>query len=126
MPSALVTGSAKGIGKALLLMLAGQGYDVAVHYNHSQAEAETVCDEAKMQGVRAEIFQADVTKPDEATSLVTQVHDTFGRLDVLINNVGNYHKTTVLAYFLNNPVLAFRGGATQIALRFVISSSERS
>jgi NAD(P)-dependent dehydrogenase (short-subunit alcohol dehydrogenase family) len=76
-------------------MLAGEGYNVAVHYNHSQAEARAVCDEAEAQGVRAEVFQADVTKPDEAAALVSQVHDTFGQLDVLINNVGNYHKVSL-------------------------------
>jgi 3-oxoacyl-[acyl-carrier protein] reductase len=92
MPSALITGSAKGIGKAILLALAKQGYDVAVHYRSSQTQAQTVANEATSFGVKTVILQADVTKPNEAKNLVQQTHDAFGRLDVLVNNVGNYHK----------------------------------
>jgi 3-oxoacyl-[acyl-carrier protein] reductase len=92
MPSALVTGSAKGIGKAVLLSLAQNGYDVAVHYRSSLPEAKAVADEAASFGVITTVLQADVTKPDEAKNLVQQTHDAFGRLDVLVNNVGNYHK----------------------------------
>lgn len=92
MPSALITGSAKGIGKAILLRLAKHGYDVAVHYRSSQTEAQGVYKEASSFGVKTVILQADVTKPDEAQNLVQKAHETFGRLDVLVNNVGNYHK----------------------------------
>jgi 3-oxoacyl-[acyl-carrier protein] reductase len=91
MPSALVTGSAKGIGKAILLALAKHGYDVAVHYRSSLPEANTVQQEASSLGVKTVIVQADVTKPEEAQNLVQQAHAAFGRLDVLVNNVGNYH-----------------------------------
>lgn len=92
MPVALVTGSAKGIGRALALALAGAGYDVAVHYRASESEAQGVVREARGRGVRAQAFQADVTRPEEAARLVGDVHRTLGGLDVLINNVGNYHQ----------------------------------
>jgi 3-oxoacyl-[acyl-carrier protein] reductase len=92
MPSALVTGSAKGIGKAILLALAKNGYDVAVHYRRGPSEAKTVADEAASYGVKTTLLQADITKPEEAKNLVQQAHDALGRLDVLVNNVGNYHK----------------------------------
>jgi 3-oxoacyl-[acyl-carrier protein] reductase len=92
MPSALITGSAKGIGKAILLSLAKHGYDVAVHYRSSLSEAQMVANEATNYGVRTAMLQADITNADEARALVQQAHDTFGRLDVLVNNVGNYHK----------------------------------
>jgi 3-oxoacyl-[acyl-carrier protein] reductase len=95
MPSALVTGSAKGIGKAILLGLAKQGYDVAVHYRSSQGEAQAVATEAATYGVKSMILQADVTRPEEAQNLVQQAHDAFGHLDVLVNNVGNYHKSSL-------------------------------
>ncbi len=91
MPSALVTGSAKGIGKAILLALAKQGYDVAVHYRRGLPEAKAVADEAATFGVKTILLQADVTKPEEVQNLIQQAHDAFGRLDVLVNNVGNYH-----------------------------------
>ncbi len=91
MPVALVTGAAKGIGRALVLALAGAGYDVAVHYRSSAAEAQTTTEEARAGGVRAETFRADVTRPDEAEALIRQVHETLGGPDVLVNNVGNLH-----------------------------------
>ncbi len=92
MPVALVTGSAKGIGRALALALAGGGYDVAVHYLTSRAEAEAVASEAEAKGVRARAFQADVTRQGEAERLIGEVHSALGGPDVLINNVGNYHQ----------------------------------
>ncbi|MGL4609234.1 MAG: bifunctional dihydropteridine reductase/dihydrofolate reductase TmpR [Trueperaceae bacterium] len=92
MLSALITGSAKGIGKAILLTLAKNGYDVAVHYRSSLAEAETVAEEAASYGVKTTLLQADVTNAREAQTLVQKTHEAFGRLDVLVNNVGNYHK----------------------------------
>ena len=91
MPSALVTGSAKGIGKAILLALAQQGYDVTVHYQQSQKEAHEVAELASSFGVKTLCLQADVTKPKEAQALVQKTYEHFGRLDVLVNNVGNYH-----------------------------------
>lgn len=92
MPVALVTGSAKGIGWAVLLALAGAGYDAAVHYRSSRDEAEAVAEEVRTLGVRAATFQADITDPDEAAALVRNVHETLGGPDVLVNNVGNYHQ----------------------------------
>ena len=92
MPAALVTGSAKGIGQAVLLSLAEKGYDVAVHYRSSRAEAESVAEEARRLGVRAVVLQADVSQESQATALVHEAHQALGGLDVLVNNVGNYHK----------------------------------
>lgn len=89
--AALVTGSARGIGRALLLALAEDGYRVAVHYRASAAEAAAVADEARARGVDAEVFRADVTDEAQAQALVDEVAARFGRLDVLVNNVGDYH-----------------------------------
>lgn len=91
MPVALVTGAAQGIGRALVLALAGAGYDVAVHYRSSEDAATATAAEARAKGVRAETFQADVTDAAEAETLVETVHRTLGGPDVLINNVGDYH-----------------------------------
>ena len=90
MAVALVTGSAKGIGKAFLLALAKDGYDVVVHYLNSKTEAEEVAKEAQSFGVRAWVMQADITKAEEAEKLILDSFAKLGRLDVLINNVGNY------------------------------------
>jgi len=90
MAVALVTGSAKGIGKAFLLALAEDGYDVVVHYLNSQTEADDVATQAKSFGVKAIVKQADITKANEAEKLIIDSVAELGRLDVLINNVGNY------------------------------------
>lgn len=92
---ALVTGSAKGIGRAILLALAGKGFDVAVHYRSSQAEAEQTRLEAERLGVRAIALEADITRLEEARGLVDKVVDKLGGLQVLVNNVGDYLKKPI-------------------------------
>lgn len=87
---ALVTGSAHGIGRAIVLALARDGFDVAVHYRTSQAEAEATRAEAESLGVRTALLRADVTDRDAATALVADAHRELGGLRVLVNNVGNY------------------------------------
>jgi 3-oxoacyl-[acyl-carrier protein] reductase len=94
--AALVTGSGKGIGRGIALALAKAGFDVAIHYRSSHDEAEAVRLEAESFGVRAVTLQADVTKPDQAAKLVQGALDTFGRLDALVNNVGNYVRKPLL------------------------------
>lgn len=91
-PAALVTGSARGIGRAAALRLAADGLDVAVHYRASAAAADAVAAEVRTLGVRAATLQADVTVQDEAERLVDDAVAAFGRLDVVVNNVGDYAK----------------------------------
>ncbi len=88
--AALVTGGARGIGRGIALALAAAGHDVAVHYLSSRAEAEAVCVEAAALGVTAVALQADLSDRIAARRLVTAAHARLGRLDVLVNNVGNY------------------------------------
>jgi len=88
--AALVTGSATGIGRGIALALAQEGYDVAVHYRRSAAEAEATRAEIEALGVRAVTLQADVTDRDAAAAVVEVAHEQLGSLAVLVNNVGNY------------------------------------
>ncbi|GIW34637.1 bifunctional dihydropteridine reductase/dihydrofolate reductase TmpR [Meiothermus sp.] len=92
---ALVTGSAKGIGRAILLALAEKGFDVAVHYRSSESEAERTRQEALERGVQAIKVAADVTLIQEAEGLIHSVAEQLGGLQVLVNNVGNYLKKPV-------------------------------
>lgn len=94
---ALVTGSARGIGRAIVLALARQGFDVAVHYHTSALEAEQTRQEALQHGVRAIRVQADVTRVKEAQGLIEEVARQLGGLQVLVNNVGNYLKKPIEA-----------------------------
>lgn len=87
---ALVTGSAGGIGRGIVLALAAEGYDVAVHYRTSAEEAESTRAEAAALGVHAVTVQGDLTDPDRAAGVVREAHAGLGSLAILVNNVGNY------------------------------------
>ncbi|NEP85648.1 MAG: bifunctional dihydropteridine reductase/dihydrofolate reductase TmpR [Okeania sp. SIO2C2] len=87
---ALVTGSAVGIGRAIALDLASKGFDVAFHYNRSPDAANQASQEAANYGVKSIALQADVTKPEQAKSLVDNSAKQLGGLSVVVNNVGNY------------------------------------
>jgi 3-oxoacyl-[acyl-carrier protein] reductase len=83
---ALVTGGSRGLGAAAARRLAGEGADVAIVYARSKDKAEAVVGELKDLGVRAAAFQADLGEPDQATRVVSDVAEHFGRIDVLVNS----------------------------------------
>ncbi|SMB95099.1 3-oxoacyl-[acyl-carrier-protein] reductase [Deinococcus hopiensis] len=85
---ALVTGSSRGLGRAMALSLAQAGFGVAVHYGRNQAEAEKVAEEIRALGVPVQVFGADLSAPANAGTLVESVIKEMGRLDVLVNNAG--------------------------------------
>ena len=85
---ALVTGASRGIGRAIALELARNGYDVAINYNRSKESAESLCEEIKSLGVNAEIFQADVSIQEEAARLFSEIKSSMGSVSVLVNNAG--------------------------------------
>jgi 3-oxoacyl-[acyl-carrier protein] reductase len=86
--SALVTGGARGIGRAIAVRLAAQGADVAFSYRgNAEAAAETVAT-VEALGRRALAIQADVKDPEAADAVVKAALDTFGKVDILVNNAG--------------------------------------
>ncbi|HZP81082.1 MAG TPA: SDR family NAD(P)-dependent oxidoreductase, partial [Chthonomonadaceae bacterium] len=86
--AAVVTGGAKGMGRAICLALAGEGAAVAVNYATSQAEAEEVVRAIAANGGQAMAVRADVGKDAEARQLIETAAQCFGRLDILVNNAG--------------------------------------
>ncbi|MFT4904691.1 MAG: 3-oxoacyl-[acyl-carrier protein] reductase [Natronomonas sp.] len=87
---ALVTGSARGVGRAFVLALADAGADVAVHYNTSEAAAAATAEEAADRGVDSIAVGADVTDPDAVEGLFATVEESLGGVDILVNNVGDF------------------------------------
>ena len=86
--TALVTGASRGIGRAIALALAKEGYAVAVNYAGSREAAEAVRDEITAAGGRAFILQGDVSSSEDVDRIFKTVKEEFGFLDVLVNNAG--------------------------------------
>lgn len=85
---ALVTGAAKGIGKAIALALAADGAFVVVNYNGSKERAEQVVEEIRKLGSDGITYQCNVADTKAVDAMVKDVIKTYGRLDILINNAG--------------------------------------
>jgi 3-oxoacyl-[acyl-carrier protein] reductase len=86
---ALVTGSATGIGRAIVVSLAGGGFDVAVNFSRSEVEALETVRLAEAAGARAIAIQADVSKEADVIRMIEDCTAAFGpRLDLLVNNAG--------------------------------------
>ncbi len=88
MKNALVTGSSRGLGRAMALELGRAGYKVAVHYAGRREAALAVVAEIEAAGGQAQAFGADLSNAAQASSLVGQVLEAFGSLEVLVNNAG--------------------------------------
>ncbi len=86
--TALVTGSSRGIGRAIALRLAREGADVVVNYSRSEAEALEVVAGVEAAGRRGFALKADLRIADEARRLVDEAAAGLGRLDILVNNAG--------------------------------------
>lgn len=82
----LVTGGGRGIGAAISRVLARHGATVAINYSASREKAESVAREIQNSGGKAEIFQADVRNADEVNQMMSRIHESFGRLDGVVNN----------------------------------------
>ncbi len=86
--TALVTGAAKGLGKAVALKLAEMGANVAINYNTSADEAAEVAAMIADTGVRSMAVQADVSDLEQVKSMVREVEAGLGNVDILVNNAG--------------------------------------
>lgn len=88
---AVVTGASKGIGADIACGMAAAGAAVIVNYSSDVAGAEAVADTIRRSGGRAQVVQGDVRDEDVARALTQAAIDTFGRLDIVVNNAGYYH-----------------------------------
>lgn len=86
---ALVTGSSRGIGRAIALKLASEGADVIINYFRRKSAAEAVAQEAAAYGVKTLTVKANVGEPEQLDSLFRQIEAMFGRLDILVSNAAS-------------------------------------
>jgi len=85
---ALITGSSRGVGRAIAFAYAKEGASVVINYTSNQTAGEEVVETIKGKGGRAILFKADVAKAVEAEALVQKGIEEFGSLDILVNNAG--------------------------------------
>jgi len=89
-PAALITGSAKRVGRAIALHFAERGFDIALHYNHSKDDAEQTASDIRALGVGCKLFPADLASHAALAPLVSLVHTAFPNLSVLINSASTF------------------------------------
>ncbi len=85
---AVVTGSSRGIGKAIARALAAEGANLAVHYCRGREQADQLAAEFERGGCRVGVFQADVARPEDCHKLLEQAARQLGPVDILVNNAG--------------------------------------
>jgi 3-oxoacyl-[acyl-carrier protein] reductase len=85
---AIVTGGTRGIGKAICLLFAEEGAKVVANFSRDVKAAEDLMDEAKSKGLNIALFKADVTQFDQVKEMVEETFGQYGKIDILINNVG--------------------------------------
>lgn len=94
--SALITGASRGIGRAIALLFADQGCDVAFTYIYDEAQAESLSAELQDKGVRQLCINSDAADFASAHTVIKQVIDTFGKIDILICNAGIAQDTLLM------------------------------
>jgi 3-oxoacyl-[acyl-carrier protein] reductase len=96
MKTALITGGARGIGRAIALDLADQGWAIAFCYRTSERDAGETALEIERRGGRALAVRADVSYPEQAEALLTRVTSELAAPDVLVHCAGPYHRVDVM------------------------------
>jgi 3-oxoacyl-[acyl-carrier protein] reductase len=86
--TALVTGGSRGIGRAVAILLARAGADVAIGFRSRAGEAEAVAGEVRALGRRAALIRGDLGDPAAADRMAVEVGEAFGRLDIFVANAG--------------------------------------
>lgn len=87
---AVVTGAARGLGAELARYFAREGFSVVVHFNESLKEARALLSEIQIDSPGSSILSADLTREVEVKKMFAAIQKKYGRIDVLVNNVGNF------------------------------------
>ncbi len=97
-PVVLVTGAARRVGREIALHLAASGFDVAVHYRSSKADALTTVLDAQAMGANAAAFQADLADETACRALLPAVVAHFKRIDAVVNNASSFEYDTAATF----------------------------
>ncbi|NLZ26895.1 MAG: SDR family oxidoreductase [Chloroflexi bacterium] len=95
--NAFITGGAIRIGRAISKELSKHGVNVAINYNNSGDQAEQLRQEIIQNGVKVELFKADISDIHGLPELFAKVKQSFGQIDILINNAGIYPRDTLMS-----------------------------
>jgi pteridine reductase len=132
MKAVLITGAARRIGKAIALEFAAAGYDVALHYHHSEAEAISTQQKIQAFGRKCVLIQQDLNDLASLPSVIAQAKSAFPHLSVLVNNASTFRRISfanttpesLMADFTTNfmqPFLLTQAFHTQIGEGAVIN-----
>jgi 3-oxoacyl-[acyl-carrier protein] reductase len=94
--TALITGGSRGIGKSIAQGLAREGARIAISYRSNMTAAQNTLRQMNTQGWECFAVEADATDPEKVESLIEKVVERFGRLDILVNNVGMFNWKSVI------------------------------
>ncbi len=93
---ALITGSARRVGRAIMLECARHGAHVVIHHGASDEHAASAAEEARSYGVEALIVKANLEDPPAIAAMFEQIHAHYGRLDLLVNSAANFKRNALL------------------------------
>ncbi|OYW18799.1 MAG: hypothetical protein B7Z55_09940 [Planctomycetales bacterium 12-60-4] len=113
---ALVTGSSRGLGRAIALKLAEAGADIVVNFAHTRSAADETAGRIADFGRRVAEVQADLTEPDDIQAMVEWIAETFGRLDIVVSNVVAAPNTSLLTATPDQFDTAMRSGVRPLLL----------
>ncbi len=113
--TALITGAARRVGRAVALELARRGCDIALHCNRSRDEAEAVADEIRAMTRRCAVVQTDLTEPNVWGGVIDATINALGSLDMLVNNASIFERMTLEDFNVDDWERMFRINVTAVA-----------
>src|SRR5688572_2357179 len=94
--NAIVTGATRGIGRAIAVRLAQDGFNIVINYRGEQGPADELATEIEAAGGKSHSIKADVTNADVVAALTEGAIEAFGKIDVLVNNAGITRDTLIM------------------------------
>ena len=113
---AIITGSSRGVGKAIAVWFGGAGCKVVVNYKTSGEKAREVAREIEKSGGESIVVKADVTNEKDVKNMITETLQAFGKIEILVNNVGTYQRCGFLDIGVNDWETSIKGNLTSVYL----------